>query len=50
MLITIYHRERETLNLLLEETADIANAEMARKLGMIILRGDNIIIISPSPR
>jgi small nuclear ribonucleoprotein len=38
------------LNLLLEETADITNAEKARKLGTIILRGDNVIIISPSPR
>jgi len=38
------------LNLLLEETADITNAEKARKLGTIILRGDNVIIISPPPR
>jgi small nuclear ribonucleoprotein len=38
------------LNLLLEETADITNAEKARKLGTILLRGDNVIIISPSPR
>jgi len=38
------------LNLLLEETEDITNAKKARKLGAIILRGDNVIIISPSPR
>jgi len=38
------------INLLLEKTADITNAEKARKLGTIILRGDNVIIISPSPR
>jgi len=38
------------LNLLLEETADITNAENTRKLGTIILRGDNVIIISPPPR
>jgi len=38
------------LNLLLEETADITNAEKTRKLGTIILRGDNVIIISPPPR
>ncbi|TSA57949.1 RNA-binding protein [bacterium] len=38
------------LNLLLEETEDITNAEKTRKLGTIILRGDNVIIISPSPR
>ena len=38
------------LNLLLEETEDITNAEKARKLGTIILRGDNVIIISPPSR
>jgi len=38
------------LNLLLEETADITNAEKTRKLGTIILRGDNVILISPPPR
>jgi len=38
------------LNLLLEETADITNAEKTRKLGTIILRGNNVIIISPPPR
>ncbi len=38
------------LNLVLEETEDITNAEKARKLGTIILRGDNVIIISLPPR
>ena len=38
------------LNLLLEETDDITNAKKARKLGTIILRGDNVIIISPPSR
>jgi len=38
------------LNLVLEETEDITNAEKTRKLGTIILRGDNVIIISPPPR
>jgi len=38
------------LNLLLEETADITNAEKTRKLGTIILRGDNVIIVSPTPK
>lgn len=37
------------LNLFLEETADITNAEKARKLGTILLRGDNVILISPPP-
>ena len=34
------------LNLLLEKTVDITNAEKTRKLGTIILRGDNVIIIN----
>jgi len=38
------------LNLLLEKTEDITNAEKARKLGTIILRGNSVIIISPPPR
>jgi len=38
------------LNLLLEETGDITNAENPRGLGTIILRGDNVIIISPPPK
>ncbi len=38
------------LNLLLEETEDITNAENAKELGTIILRGDKVIIISPPPR
>jgi len=38
------------LNLMLEETEDITNAEKVKKLGAIILRGDNVIIISPPPR
>jgi len=37
-------------NLVLEETVDITNAEKTRKLGTIILRGDNVIIICPPPR
>jgi small nuclear ribonucleoprotein len=35
------------LNLVLEETEDITDAKKSRKLGTIILRGDNVIIISP---
>lgn len=38
------------LNLVLEETEDITNAENVKKLGVIIVRGDNVIIISPPPR
>ena len=37
-------------NLVLEETLDITNAEKARKLGTVILRGNSVIIISSLPR
>lgn len=38
------------LNLVLEETDDITDKEKVRRLGVIIVRGDNVIIISPPPR
>jgi small nuclear ribonucleoprotein len=38
------------LNLVLEETEDTTDADKVRKLGSIIVRGDNVIIISPPPR
>jgi small nuclear ribonucleoprotein len=38
------------LNLVLEETDDTSNSENIKKLGMIIVRGDNVILISPPPR
>jgi len=38
------------LNLVLEETEDTTDGENVRKLGVIIVRGDNVIIISPPPR
>jgi len=38
------------LNLVLEETEDTTNAENVKKLGVIIVRGDNVILISPPPR
>ena len=38
------------LNLVLEETDDISDKENMKKLGGIIVRGDNVIIISPPPR
>lgn len=38
------------LNLVLEETEDTTNTENMRKLGLIIVRGDNVILISPPPR
>ena len=38
------------LNLVLEETEDTSNSENIKKLGTIIVRGDNVILISPPPR
>ena len=38
------------LNLVLEETDDTTDIENAKKLGLIIVRGDNVVLISPPPR
>ncbi len=38
------------LNLVLEETEDTSNPENMKKLGLIIVRGDNVVLISPPPR
>jgi small nuclear ribonucleoprotein len=38
------------LNLVLEETEDTTEPESTKKLGVLIVRGDNVIIISPPPR
>ena len=38
------------LNLVLEETDDTTNIENTKKLGLIIVRGDNVVLISPPPR
>jgi len=38
------------LNLVLEETEDTSDVENVKKLGEIIVRGDNVVIISPPPR
>lgn len=37
------------LNLVLEETEDTTDVETVKKLGSIIVRGDNVVIISPPP-
>jgi small nuclear ribonucleoprotein len=37
------------LNLVLEETENTTNVEKVKKLGLIIVRGDNVVIISPPP-
>jgi small nuclear ribonucleoprotein len=38
------------LNLVLEETEDTTSVENQKKLGLIIVRGDNVVLISPPPR
>jgi small nuclear ribonucleoprotein (snRNP)-like protein len=38
----------EYLNLHLLETVEIVNGEKTRSLGSVILRGNNIILISPA--
>jgi len=38
------------LNLVLEEADDITDTGNIEKLGVIIVRGDNVVIISPPPR
>ena len=38
------------LNLVLEETDDTTNPDGIKKLGLIIVRGDNVVLISPPPR
>ena len=38
------------LNLVLEETEDTTDADSVKRLGVIIVRGDNVILISPPPR
>jgi len=38
------------LNLVLEDAEDTTDTENVKKLGSIIVRGDNVVIISPPPR
>jgi small nuclear ribonucleoprotein len=38
------------MNLVLEDANDITHPEDIQALGTIIVRGDNVIIISPPPR
>jgi len=37
------------LNLVLEDAEDVSNPNNARKLGVIVVRGDNVVLISPAP-
>ena len=38
------------MNLVLEDAEEISNTENIQKLGIIVVRGDNVIIISPPSR
>ncbi|MFW6110522.1 MAG: LSM domain-containing protein [Thermoproteota archaeon] len=38
------------LNLVLDETENTTNVENVKKMGLIIVRGDNVVIVSPPPR
>jgi small nuclear ribonucleoprotein len=38
------------MNLVLEEAEDVTNTEVVKKLGTIIVRGDNVILVSPPPK
>ena len=38
------------LNLVLEKAEEVSNTENIKELGLIIVRGDNVIMISPPPR
>jgi len=38
------------LNLVLEKAEDVTDVNNTKELGLIIVRGDNVIMISPPPR
>jgi len=38
------------MNLVLVDTDDVSVSDDVKKLGAIILRGDNVVMISPPPR
>jgi len=38
------------MNLVLDDAEDATDEENIEKIGSIIVRGDNVIIVSPSPR
>lgn len=38
------------MNLVLDDTEDISDTNNIQRLGTLIIRGDNVIIISPPPR
>lgn len=38
------------LNLVLEKAEDVTDRDNVQELGLIIVRGDNVVMISPPPR
>jgi len=38
------------LNLVLDEAEDLTKSEDVKKIGLIIIRGDNVVMVSPPPR
>jgi small nuclear ribonucleoprotein len=40
----------EHMNLVLENAEDVSTPESTRSIGTIILRGDNVIFVSPPPK
>jgi len=38
------------MNLVLEDAEDLVNSENTKKIGTIIVRGDNVILVSPPPK
>ena len=44
------HGFDQHMNLVLETADDISDMNNVQKLGTIIVRGDNVIILSPPPR
>jgi small nuclear ribonucleoprotein len=38
------------MNLVLEDAEDVVNSDNTRKIGTIIVRGDNVILVSPPPK
>ncbi|MCD6145647.1 MAG: small nuclear ribonucleoprotein [Methanosarcinales archaeon] len=35
------------MNLLLEDAEELIDGEVARRIGMVIVRGDNVVYVSP---
>lgn len=38
------------MNLVLEDAEDITGPEEARKIGTVVVRGDNVVLVSPPPK